>query len=86
MRRHPQLATGCLWIDGDPSELGWRYCQKKIAGGPGRPWCRAHLPRVYRSAEEAKQNVSDWRKVQRARGLAIDAKWLVLMGVCNGQA
>ena len=45
-----QEPNGCRWIDGDPRDKGWRYCQKPVVG-PERVWCEGHRDRVFRGDE-----------------------------------
>ena len=41
-----QEPRGCRWINGDPREPGWHYCQAAVSKSGGS-WCADHEARVY---------------------------------------
>lgn len=42
---NPQEPVGCLWIEGDPMEPDWRYCQQPKKEGSS--FCPEHHARCY---------------------------------------
>ncbi len=46
MRVSGNLKT-CQWIDGDPLQPGWSFCEKPVRA-VDEVWCEEHYERVYR--------------------------------------
>ena len=45
-----QEPRGCRWIEGDPRERNWTFCQRPVEE-PERVWCAHHRVRVFRDYE-----------------------------------
>lgn len=37
----------CQWIEGDPLQPGWSFCEK-VVRQVDEPWCQEHHERVYK--------------------------------------
>lgn len=46
-----QEPRGCRWIEGDPRDEGWTFCQRPVVGRE-RSWCAKHRDLVFRTIEE----------------------------------
>ncbi len=46
VRRLAQEPKGCRWINGDPKESDWQYCQGTVSKSGGS-WCEEHEARVF---------------------------------------
>jgi len=52
----------CQWIEGDPLEPGWSFCDKPVRQ-VDESWCQEHYERVYQHEPRAANN---FRQQKRA--------------------
>lgn len=74
-RKAGQISRGCLWIDADPRDPDWCFCQAPRARHPdGRPssYCEAHRVRTIdvagTQASDDRGRVIDRHLPERVRG------------------
>ncbi len=51
----------CQWIDGDPLQPGWSFCEKPVRDVK-ESWCAEHYELVYRVEPRAANNYRPQKK------------------------